>query len=315
LLENQEEKENQDEVKEIDEEDKDQLDFESEIIETEVHFTFTNFILVMDEGEKKFVVLTKEMNVDLVKTTDGLDLEMSLLDFEVKREHIEESPKYMITSDYFSSLSSKIFKENIVQKQRKLINISFKQMKDQPQQAKIYFGCLFITLEPRIIKEFVSCLTNSLKTPELPKEKQVKTEEVNVLPEDSSSIKEIELCPKIYKHLENSDKKLNEIKEAKQTILVEVTIENISLLLVSTVNKTFIPLAQLMIEGGRVDCQVYKGAVAVDLKFGDLVCMDLTNYPNTLQTTDFDKIRPMKLFGRLRAKQNDSSGNIVDFLI
>lgn len=261
----------------------------------------------MDEGEKKFVVLTKEMQVDLVKTTEGLDLDMSLLDFEVKREHVTEDPKFMITSDYFSSLSSKIFKEDIVQKQRKLINISFKQKKDQPQEAKIYFGCLFITLEPQIIKEFVTCLTNSLKTPDLPKEPVAKP--VNsVLPESGTQIKEIELCEKTYQHLENSDKKMDSLDDAKQNIIVEVTIENISMLLVSTVNQSFIPLAQLMIEGGRVDCLVYQGAVAVDLKFRDLVLLDLTNYPNTLTTTDFDNINPMKLFGRLKAKTENTSG-------
>jgi hypothetical protein len=316
-LRQEQEKEQLKPVDEIDETHKDQLDFEGEIIETEVHFTFTNFILVMDEKDRKFIVLTKEMKVDLVKTTDGLDLEMSLLDFEVKREHVTESTKYMITSDYFSSLSSKIFKENIVQKQRKLINISFKQVKDKPQEAKIYFGCLFITLEPKMIQEFVICLSSSLKTPDMPKPEKKKSQIVN--PEKikkleyekkTSTIGEIELNPKIYEHLENSESKLNDLSQTTKTIDVEVTIENISLLLVSTVNDSFIPLAQLMIEGGRVDCGVFKGAIMVDVKFSDLVCMDLTNYPNTLKTTDFESIKPMKLFGRLKAKENSKGKQI-----
>lgn len=266
----------------------------------------------MDEGDRKFIILTKEMKVDLVKTTDGLDLEMSLLDFEVKREHKTENVKYMITSDYFSSLSSKIFKENIVQKQRKLINISFSQQKDKPQEAKIYFGCLFITLEPRIIKEFVTCLTSTLdkknekETPSLPS-KSIENKKLNV----NSKIDEINLSPKIYEHLENSEKKMNNLSEAKKNISVEVTIENISLLLVSTVNESFIPLAQIMIEGGRVDCGMYIGAIMVDLKFRDLVCLDLTNYPNTLKQTSFDKIKPMKLFGRKGVKDSEEIGEFI----
>ena len=302
---------------EIDETQKKQLEFGGEIIESEIHFRFTNFILVMDEGEKKFILLTKEMKVDVVKTTGGLDLEMSLLDFEVKREHVTETVKYMITSDYFSSLSSKIFKENIIQKQRKLINISFKQKKDQPQEAKIYFGCLFITLEPRIIQEFVECLGSSLITPDPPQKNDLTQPNSSITSEKmdhlgkESKIDEIQLSPKIYAHLENSDTKLNDLKETKKNITVEVTIENISLLLISTVNKTFIPLAQLMIEGGRVDCGVFAGAVMVDLKFKDVVCMDLTNYPNTLKKTDFEKTKPMKLFGRLKEKEKNNNGKIA----
>jgi hypothetical protein len=113
--------------------------------------------------------------------------------------------------------------------------------------------------------------------------------------------------------LENSDKKFNDLSETTKTINVEVTIENISLLLVSTVNESFIPLAQLMIEGGRVDCGVFKGAIMVDVKFSDLVCMDLTNYPNTLKQTDFDNIKPMKLFGRLKAKEHSDGKGFILF--
>ena len=302
---------------EIEEVEKQQLNFGSEIIETVVQFTFTNFILVMDEGVRQFVVLTKEMKVDLEQTNSRLNLEMSLLDFEVKRKHEEEDVKFVITSDYDSSISAKIFKKNIIQKQRKLINISFKQEKDKPQEAKVYFGCLFITLEPRIIKEFVDCITNSLKnkkdeevkaiTKSLSNDSVSKTSKI-LDPSQNEELEKLELSPQNYAYLENSEKKKDKLEDAIKSINMEVTIENISLLLVSTVNNSFIPLAQIMVEGGRVDCGVFDGAILVDLKFQDLICLDLTNYPQTLTDTDFDKIKPMKLFGRLKDSESPGEG-------
>jgi hypothetical protein len=125
----------------------------------------------------------------------------------------------------------------------------------------------------------------------------------------------IALTPDIFKHLNNSDKKKNEYSEALKNIQVEVTIENISLLLISTVSDSFIPLSQVMIEGGRVDCSMLAGAILVDVKFKDLICFDLTNYPNTLTQTQFDQIKPKKLFGRLKNKEEEElnkAGSLVD---
>lgn len=296
---------------EIGEEQKQRLEFAGEIVDSIIDFNFKNFTLELDEGEKQFIILTKEMSVNLFKTDSKMELKMSLLDFEIKRKHITEDLKYIITSNYDSSLSSKIFKKDIIQRQRKLINISFTQEKDKPQKAEIYFGCLFITIEPRILKEFVYCMNDSLSD-------NKKKDKPNPKPEESSNpsdikldaIEAINLTPDIYKHLNNSDKKKNEYSEALKKIQVEVTIENISLLLISTVSDSFIPLSQIMIEGGRVDCSMLTGAILVDVKFKDLICFDLTNYPNTLTETKFDEIKPKKLFGRLKNKEEEEMNKV-----
>ena len=118
-----------------------------------------------------------------------------------------------------------------------------------------------------------------------------------------------DLSPHRYKHLENNEKKMNDISEAKRNLNVEVTIENISLLLVSTVAEHFIPLAQLSIKEGSVGVEISEGVIDVKLTFRDLLMFDLTNYPNTLNCLDFDKIKPRKLFGQLKAKDAENESD------
>ena len=355
--------------------EKDQEKLELEPVEMAVNFTFNDFTVIMAEASQSFRISTQTMTMQLNKTDSKMDLDMSLSGFEVMRYHPQQKDKFIITSDYSSSLSSKIFKGRFVQKQQKLISIQFHQVEGQPDYVKVHFGCLFITLEPALIREFVDLLASTLAKSEenkrrrsrlvskgkrsslaikmAPPQNIAKPEvqdndsddsfdsfesfddeaefdkeqlesgviddnafykdfqtETGADPKAPKSLAEkYDLSPHRYKHLENNDKKMNDISEAKRNLNVEVTIENISLLLVSTVAEHFIPLAQLSIKEGSVGVEISEGVIDVKLTFKDLLMFDLTNYPNTLNCLDFDKIKPRKLFGQLKAKDAENESD------
>lgn len=367
-----------------------QENLELEPVEISINFTFNDFTLVMAEASQSFRISTQHMTMELNKTDSKMDLDMSLSSFEVMRSHPFEEDKFIITSDYSSSITSKIFKGSFVQKQQKLIKIQFNQIKNQPDNVKVHFGCLFITLEPALIREFVDLLAKTLAKSEENKRKRstitsrkkrkslaiknnIETklkpqgvignsgqvsqpqldnmndsfdsfqsfdddaefnadDQQSMIIDDNAFYKEFEtenlsktqnpqslaekydLNPHRYKHLENNENKMNDISEAKRNLNVQVTIENISILLISTVADNFIPLAQLSVKQGSVGVEMSEGVIDVKLTFKDLLIFDLTNYPNTLNCLDYNKIKPMKLFGQLK-KKNKGDDSSDDSLI
>ena len=275
-----------------------ELDQYTEIVNLEVSFGFENFLVNFAYDEIQYILSTKNFTIELSQTSKQLKASVELQNFTLywKEDGRED---YFITSFYEQSLASQILKSNYIQKQEKLIIITYTQVEGDAGSkiAEISFGSLFFDLEPNRVQKLLEILLAPASNADLSES------ESTIASVNSKEDSESKLGPKVLEIYQNSDHKLNDAASLPIDLEIRLNIQAINVLLINQIGD--IPQCDMIVKDSFVGVTLKKGYVQVDAKFKDLDVYDLTNYPNTIATRDIQKIEPKKILKRFKDEHSD----------
>lgn len=181
----------------------------------------------------------------------------------------------------------------------------------------ITFGTLFVNVRPSAINRlmvFFIPIDEEQRDRGLSELDESMTSNILGNTDDSSSKK---AKPKIVKKEVNSEKGAIQVAEEQfidletdkiVQINVDFSLERISVILVNEVSNIYQAHASISEIGINFQSKLSK--ISVSGSLSNLQLHDLTNYPDTLKTSDFASIKPNELFGILESDKKEQSSLI-----
>jgi vacuolar protein sorting-associated protein 13A/C len=273
------------------------------IINLQLNFKFEDLMVTIREGKSYYKLSTQNLALQLQQRARKLTTHLELSNFSmVTFDGVSE--EYMLTSFYEKSLASKMLRERYTQKQKQLIIVKFIQETSEDGKlakntANIMFGSLFIDMEPSKLSKLMTLIigpkdsVDELVGPDLGSSISLSTIE-EAQPELSTNILSI---------YENSKDKKNKIQEVPIDFELNLEIQAINVLCISSIRK--IPIVDIIIKDSHMQVALRKGAMTFQGEFLDLIIFDLTNYPRTLTAPNFDAVVPCHIFGKLQESSKE----------
>ena len=241
--------------------------------------------------------LKKKVKISVENISSNLNISEGIIKcrFEIEKFNLlnlseNAKVKHILTSEYLNSFDHRLYgKKNNQEKVVKSISFEITKHSKKIPLIDISFGSLYLMFEPEFISQFLKDILSVVQVNQL---KQLSWSEV----------KKCISMDKVTHYRKNKKNRITNISEKELEFKINFKVDLFSAVFISMNEEYYLPFLQFKIGKLNIEYDQYLKANKSKVNLGKLSLLDLTNFPNTLNYFDIDRIEPKELISGVQVK-------------